>query len=89
MQALTGGNSPDTFPDLLYHFERDGITAYGKFGTSPQAIHSYFTDKGYDTQMIAGNQIRSENVKKMSEHYTTYIMTAYNDQSNLEVRFIQ
>lgn len=84
LQSLTGGNGTEDFPDLLYHFERDGITAYGELGTSPQAIHSYFTENGYATKMIAGKQISSECVQEISDQYTTYIMTAYNDQSNLE-----
>lgn len=83
LQYLTDGNSPDSFPDLLEHFEKNGITANGEFGTSPQAIDSYFEQNGYDTKMLAGNNISSSQVSNMSKNYDTYIMTTYNNKSNL------
>lgn len=83
LQYLTDGNSPDSFPDLLEHFEKNGITAKGEFGTSPQAIDSYFEQNGYDTKMLAGDNISSSQVSNMSKNYNTYIMTTYNNKSNL------
>lgn len=83
LQYLTDGNSPESFPDLLEHFEKNGITAGGEFGTSPQAIDSYFEQNGYDTKMLAGDNISSSQVSNMSKNYDTYIMTTYNNKSNL------
>ncbi len=82
LQYLTDGNSPDSFPDLLKHFEKNGIALGGVFGTSPQAIDSYFEQNGYDTKMLAGDNILSSQVSNMSENYDTYIMTTYNNKSN-------
>lgn len=83
LQSLTDGNSPDDFPDLLAEFERNGITANGAYGTSPEATDSYFEKNGYDTKMLTGNGVSSSNVSNLSEDYDTYIMTAYNDKSDL------
>lgn len=83
LQYLTDGSSPDSFPKLLEYFEKNGITAFGELGTSPEAIDSYFEQKGYDTQILAGNNISSSNISDMSKNYDTYIMTTYNNQSDL------
>lgn len=83
LQDLTGDKSPEDFPDLLERFEKDGITAFGEFGTSPEAIKLYFDKNGYSTKMIAGKQIYSENIKEVSNRYKTYIVTTYNNKSDL------
>lgn len=83
LQYLTNGNSPDSFPDLLAQFEKNGITANGAFGTSPEAVSSYFKKNGYDTKMLTENNISSSNISDMSKSYDTYIMTTYNNQSDL------
>ena len=82
-QYLTGGKAQQDFPDLLYYFEKNGVTAMGGFGTSPKAIRSYFNENGYDTKMLVGTQINANNIKNVSDEYKTYIMTAYNNKSNL------
>lgn len=83
LQYLTNGKSPDSFSDLLKQFETHGIVAGGEFGTSPAAVDSYFERNGYNTKMLVGNGISSSNILDMSENYDTYIMTAYNDKSDL------
>lgn len=83
LQYLKDGESPDSFPDLLEQFEKSGITLEGELGTSPEALNSYFEENGYDTRMLADRGISPSNIASMAENYDTYIMTAYNDKSNL------
>ena len=83
LQYLTDGESPDSFPELLAQFEKDGITLFGEFGTSPESLHAYFDNNGYDTKMLVGDGISSSNISGLSDDYDTYIMTTYNNGSDL------
>lgn len=83
LQYLNMGNSPDSFPELLAYFEQNGIAAQGEFGTSPQALNVYFEKEGYDTKLLAGNDISLEKISDMDKNYDTYIMTTYNNKSDL------
>jgi hypothetical protein len=81
--ALNGGESPEDFPELLNYFEGNGIVLGGEFGTSPDAVNTYFQNNGYDTKMISGKEIKSSTIEKMQDKYDTYILTTYNDSSDL------
>ncbi len=83
LQYLTNGESPDSFPELLAQFEKEGITLFGEFGTSPESVHEYFDNNGYDTKMLVGDGISTSNISNLSEDYDTYIMTTYNNGSDL------
>ncbi len=81
LQSLTEGNAPG-LPELLACYENDGIAANGKFGTSPTAINDYFESNGYETKMLTGEKIDSDNIDSMSSEYDTYVMLSYNNKSN-------
>lgn len=84
LQFLTDGVSPQSFPELLECFEKDGIAANGEFGTSPEALDCYFEKNGYCTKMLVGNMLTPEGFLQMAQQYDTYIFTTYNNKKTLK-----
>lgn len=81
--AMHGGDSPQSFPALLYTFEQGGICAGGEFGTTPVALYVYFEKRGYDVKMLSGGKINAAKLGTMQEKYDTYILTTYNNADNV------
>lgn len=85
--SLSDTGIPDeSFPDLLYHFEQDGMALSGNFGTRPDAICSYFEGKeGYAAEMFKGASIEAGGsaYTKLEQNYDTYILTAWNTEGNI------
>ena len=82
LAALNGGPPTVTFPALLAIFEKKGILLDGYFGTSPDYIEAYLQTE-YDTQMLSGRQIHADALNRLSEEYTAYILTAYNNKCDI------
>ncbi|MBO6016029.1 MAG: hypothetical protein J6P60_05520 [Lachnospiraceae bacterium] len=82
--ALTAleDNVQTSFPELLSYFERKGMVLSGYFGTAPDSIHAYLR-KHYQTKMIIGRWIRPESLQKLAAEYTVFIMTVYNDKTDI------
>ena len=56
---------------------------YKKFWYKVAAVNAYFRDNDYNTDMIYSNDINKKELNKMSKKYDTYILTTYNDKSDL------
>lgn len=79
---LHGGNPPQDFPSLLAQFEQKGILLGGYFGTSPDHIQAYL-QRNYRTRMLTGRQLISDTLQELSADYDVYIMTAYNNRTDI------
>ena len=86
LRHLTGGDETDSFPALLEEFERRGITRGGDFGTSPMRLRRYFQKKGYAVDLMVGKKIRTvrQTGTEKKSPPLTFILTTYNDRTNLE-----
>lgn len=82
LKAL-GDKDNKTFPELIQIFETSGIVLKGEWGTSPISVNKYFENHGYKTDMIYGDKINEKSLSKMSKDHDTYILTAYNNKTNL------
>lgn len=77
-------NSHDSFADLLFYYEGNGCALYGYFGTSPDAIKTYFIERDFDTVQLTGNKARNADaVNELGQAYDTYIVTVYNDKEDI------
>lgn len=81
--TLNNGTSPETFPDLLAEFEKNGIVLEGYLGTAPSALQAYFESNQYSTKSLSGNNINSDTLDSLSKEYDTFIITTYNDKDNI------
>lgn len=70
----------DDMAKLISYFENSGICINGYAGTSPLAIYDYFTSNGYD----AAYTTEIEDLTLLSNNYTTFIVTAFNNADDIE-----
>ncbi|MBR1692215.1 MAG: hypothetical protein IJ711_05495 [Lachnospiraceae bacterium] len=80
--ALEEGAAAVSFPSLLAQFEKKGMILGGYFGTSPDYIEAYF-QKEYERKLLSGARITAHALKRLSEEYAAYILTAYNDREDI------
>ncbi len=81
--SLNDKSSYTNFPELISYFEKNGAILDGYFGTSPDSLETYFTNMGYDTKMLTGSDIDSLNLASLDSQYQTFILTTYNDKSDI------
>lgn len=68
-----------SLPDLISHFERDGIVLRGTFGTSPRAISDYFIAHGFKVETT----FHQREFARIADDHATLILTMYNNGENL------
>lgn len=77
-------NPHDSFADLLFYYEGNGCALYGYFGTTPDAIRTYFLRRGFDAVQLTGKKARNADaVNQLSRAYDSYIVTMYNDKDDI------
>lgn len=77
--ALIALKAGEPLKQLVYEFERDGILANGRFGTSPKAMRDFFVKKGYET--IFSTKVND--FDRIGESYDSLILTFYNDKKDI------
>lgn len=73
-----------SFPELLWHFEKNATILNGYFGTSFYSIKKFFEKRGYKCCLIAGNRINNESISKIEEDYSVYIMYSFNNIEDMK-----
>jgi len=68
-----------SFSKLIYEFEKKGIALNGRFGTSPRAMEEFFKKEGY----VVESHTNLSGIKELEEAYDTFILTIYNDKTNI------
>jgi len=68
-----------TFPEMIRHFEMDGMALGGRFGTAPKAILDFFKKNNFKTEFSS----KKEDFDRISQEFQSLILTMYNDGENL------
>lgn len=70
--------------DLIAYFEKNGLALNGRLGISPKAIYRYFLENGFEVHMTTERS--TENINKIGTDYEVFIVTAYNDKTDITQR---
>ena len=74
----------EVLPDLIAHFEKNGLALNGRLGISPKAIYRYLQKNGFEVHMTVERS--PEMVNKIGADYEIFIVTAYNDKTDITQR---
>ena len=83
MVALGRNEDENSFPNLLYYFEKKATILKGYFGTSILGVINFYKKNGYDYEYVVAQNITEENVKRIEEKYPTYVIMSYNNTENI------
>lgn len=68
-----------SLPEMIAHFEKDGMVLSGKFGTSPRALCDYMESQGLHTILTT----KENEYDLLAEKYNSFILTMYNDKNDI------
>ncbi len=66
-------------PDLIAHFEKDGMALNGKFGTAPKALKDFMESQGFHVLLST----KEKDFDTLSKAYPSLILTMYNDRNDI------
>lgn len=64
-----------SFPDLIRHFEKDGMLLSGRFGTAPRALYRFLIERGFHTIYTC----RSDCFEMTAERSRVFMITMFNN----------
>ncbi len=66
-------------PELIFYFEKDGMSLNGKFGTSPKALRDFLKSNGFTAAFTA----KEADFAAFAAKYPGLIFTMYNDRNDI------
>ena len=66
-------------PELIFYFEKDGMSLNGKFGTSPKALRDFLKSNGFTAAFTA----KEADFSAFAAKYPGLIFTMYNDRNDI------